>query len=255
MNMAKERDISIFIVGHVTKDGMIAGPKVLEHMVDCVLYFEGDSLHTYRILRAVKNRFGSTNEIGVFEMKNEGLIEILNPSVMFLEGRPEDCAGSAVVCTIEGTRPLLAEIQGLTSMTTFGTPRRMATGIDYNRVVLLLAVLEKKVGVNMSAFDAYVNVVGGIKISETAADLAVIMAIHSSIRNKIIDKNIVIVGEVGLTGEIRSVSYCEKRITEAKKLGFRKIIIPKANYKDVSNISGIDIIPVSNVAEVIGIMF
>lgn len=251
MSIAKSSDTAILLVGHMTKEGMLAGPRVLEHMVDCVLYFEGERHHSYRLLRAVKNRFGSTNEIGVFEMKDIGLCEVKNPSDMLLMGRPISTPGSSVVCTIEGTRAILAEVQGLVSPTNFGMPRRMATGIDYNRVILLLAVLEKKVGLNLSSYDAYVNVVGGIKIDETAADLGIILSIASSFKNKVIDKDIVAIGEVGLTGEIRMVSFVEKRITEACKLGFNKIIIPHDNCKGLKNFSDMEIIAVKNVSQAI----
>ena len=255
MNLAKENGISIFIVGHVTKEGTIAGPRVLEHMVDCVLYFEGERHHSYRMLRAVKNRFGSTNEMGVFEMRDVGLVEVPNPSLLFLEGRPDHAPGSAVLCTMEGTRPVLAEIQALVSPTSFGIPRRMATGIDYNRVVLLMAVLEKRVGLHMGNYDAYVNVVGGIRVTETAADLGVILAIASSFKNKVMDPKTVVAGEVGLTGEVRSVNFIEKRIMEAKKLGFDKIIIPQANLKNLQAPKGIEVIAVSNVSQAISRIF
>lgn len=251
MSIAKSSDTAILLVGHMTKEGMLAGPRVLEHMVDCVLYFEGERHHSYRLLRAVKNRFGSTNEIGVFEMKDIGLCEVKNPSDMLLMGRPISTPGSSVVCTIEGTRAILAEVQGLVSPTNFGMPRRMATGIDYNRVILLLAVLEKKVGLNLSSYDAYVNVVGGIKIDETAADLGIILSIASSFKNKVIDKDIVAIGEVGLTGEIRMVSFVEKRITEACKLGFNKIIIPHDNCKGLKKFNDMEIIAVKNVSQAI----
>lgn len=223
MRIAKTLGVAIFIVGHVTKEGSIAGPRVLEHMVDTVLYFEGDRYHTYRILRAVKNRFGSTNEIGVFEMREKGLIEIKNPSELLLSGRPKNVSGSCVVCSMEGTRPVLVEIQALTCATAFGMPRRMATGVDYNRVTLLMAVLEKRVGMQVQTYDAYVNVAGGLKLDEPACDLGIICSIASSFRNLPIDPKTIVVGEVGLTGEVRGVSLIEKRIFEAKNLAFQSV--------------------------------
>jgi DNA repair protein RadA/Sms len=250
MRLAKENSISIFIVGHVTKDGNIAGPRVLEHMVDCVLYFEGERHQSYRILRTVKNRFGSTNEIGVFEMKDKGLIEVENPSKMLLSGRPENTSGSAVVCTLEGTRPVLAEIQALTSPTGFGNARRMATGLDYNRAVMLVAILEKKIHYSMQNQDVYLNIAGGLKISEPAIDLAIIMSIASNYKNFVIDNETVFIGEVGLTGEVRSVSFIEKRINECKKLGFKKCVIPSDNAKDL-NIKDMKLYPVKNILEAI----
>jgi len=249
MNIAKNLNIATFIVGHVTKEGSIAGPRVLEHMVDTVLYFEGERHNTYRVLRAVKNRFGSTNEIGVFEMKQSGLEEVKNPSEILLSGRPKDVPGSCVVCSMEGTRPILIEVQALTSQTNFGMPRRMTTGLDYNRVILLIAVLEKRVGMYIQTYDVYVNLAGGIKIEEPAIDLGVLCCIASSFRNIPIDNQTVIIGEVGLTGEIRGVSMIEKRILEAKKLGFKRCIIPKENIKGLDSIEGIKIVPVENVYE------
>ncbi len=254
MGLAKKSDIAIFVVGHVTKEGAIAGPRVLEHMVDTVLYFEGDRHHTYRILRSVKNRFGSTNEIGIFEMRDKGLVEIMNPSEHLLSERTRGMSGSAVLCSIEGTRPMLVEIQALVSTTAFGMPRRMSTGIDYNRVVLLMAVLEKKVGMRLYDQDAYVNVAGGIKIDEPAADLAVVCAIASGFRNIAIDHHLCIMGEVGLTGEVRGISHVEKRILECKKLGFNTCIIPKANLKGLERIKDIEIIEVDTVAEALSIV-
>jgi len=229
MKIAKGMNVSVFIIGHVTKDGGIAGPRVLEHMVDTVLYFEGERQQSYRILRCVKNRFGSTNEIGVFEMREDGLAEVKNPSLAMLEGRPTNAAGTAVVCTLEGTRPMLLEVQALVSNTTLSNPRRMATGLDYNRVSLLIAVLEKRAGYKMCDCDAYVNVIGGMRIYETAADAAIAAAIMSSYRNKIFPEDTVIFGEIGLTGEIRSVSQAEKRVKEAFRMGFEKCIVPKGN--------------------------
>ena len=237
MRKAKDDSITTLVVGHVTKDGGIAGPKVLEHMVDTVLYFEGERHQNYRILRSVKNRFGSTNEIGVFEMRSEGLEEIPNPSVAFLEGRPKNVAGTSVICTIEGSRPMLAEIQALVSTTVFPAPRRTANGIDYTRCAMLIAVLEKRVGMNISNQDAYINVIGGIKIDEPAADLGIICAIASAFRNFVIPDDTVLIGEVGLTGEIRSVNQIERRISEAEKLGFKRCIVPKGNKKSLKNIN------------------
>lgn len=252
MRYAKETATAVFIVGHVTKDGAIAGPKVLEHMVDCVLYFEGERNHSYRVLRAVKNRFGSTNEIGVFEMTDSGLHQVENPSLMLLEGRPEQAPGSAVVCTIEGTRPMLAEIQALVSPSGFGTPRRMATGIDYNRVNLMIAVLEKRVGLNLQNQDAYVNIVGGIRLDEPAVDLALALAIASAFRNKPIDSSIAVIGEVGLTGELRAVSQIERRLAEVLKLGFKACVIPQANTKNIKIPEGMRVLPAKNLTEALG---
>ena len=250
MRFAKETNTAILIVGHVTKDGNIAGPRVLEHMVDCVLYFEGERHQSYRILRTVKNRFGSTNEIGVFEMKDKGLIEVENPSKMLISGRPENTSGSAVVCTLEGTRPVLAEIQALTAPTGFGNARRMATGLDYNRAVMLVAILEKKLHYSMQNQDVYLNIAGGLKISEPAIDLAIIMSIASNYKNFVIDSDTIFIGEVGLTGEVRSVSFIEKRINECKKLGFKKCVIPSDNAKDI-DIKDITLHGVKNISEAI----
>lgn len=251
MKLGKGRNISIFIVGHVTKDGAIAGPRVLEHMVDTVLYFEGDRLASYRILRAVKNRFGSTNEIGVFEMQQGGLVEITNPSEYMLSGRPIGVSGSAVTCSIEGTRPILTEVQSLVTFTNFGIPRRMATGMDYNRVILLIAVLEKRAGFQLGSYDSYVNLAGGLKISEPSLDAAVVTAIASSYKNKPVDHSTLVFGEIGLTGEIRAVSMSEKRVTEAAKLGFKYCILPKDNLKEVKNVPGIKIYGVSSINELL----
>jgi len=253
MKLTKNMGISTFIVGHVTKSGAIAGPKVLEHMVDTVLYFEGEKHNIYRVLRAVKNRFGSTNEIGIFEMGNYGLQEVINPSDLFLAHRPKGVAGSVVVSSIEGTRPILIELQALVSTTSFGMPRRMATGIDYNRMAMLMAVLEKRIGLQLQNQDAYVNVVGGIQLSEPAVDLAVVTAIASSFKNKAIDPQIVIFGEVGLTGEVRSVNLGQKRISEAKKMGFTTCIIPKGNLNGLEPITDIEVIGVENVREALDI--
>lgn len=231
MQLAKGLNIAIFIVGHVTKEGTVAGPRVLEHMVDTVLYFEGDRFASYRVLRGVKNRFGSTNEIGVFEMRSEGLVEVLNPSEYMLSGRPKDAKGSVVICAMEGTRPILLEIQALVCQTSFGIPRRQATGTDYNRVNLLMAVLEKKMGMHLSDCDAYVNVAGGMKITEPGADLGIVMAIVSSFKNQPIDEGTLVFGEIGLSGEVRSVPNAEQRIIEAEKLGFKRVILPMSAVK------------------------
>lgn len=255
MKLAKDSGTAVFIVGHVTKDGALAGPKVLEHMVDCVLYFEGERHQSFRLLRAVKNRFGSTNEIGVFEMGNDGLREVQNPSSMLLDGRPDNASGSVVVCTIEGTRPVLAEIQALVSPTGFGMPRRMATGMDYNRVNLLIAVLEKRVGLNLQNQDSYVNIVGGFRLDEPAVDLGAAVAIASSFKNISVDKSLAVIGEVGLTGELRAVSQIEKRLSELAKLGFASCIIPQANCRGLAKISDLKIYPAKNVTEALGFIF
>lgn len=251
MHTAKGLGIPIFIVGHVNKDGAIAGPKVLEHIVDTVLYFEGERNYSYRILRGVKNRFGSTNEIGVFEMTADGLKEVLNPSLIMISGRPKNTSGTCVACVMEGTRPILAEVQGLVCATGFGTPRRMSTGFDYNRMSMLLAVLEKRAGYFFNNMDAYVNVVGGLKLDEPAADLTVALALVSSLKDKAVDDKTIAFGEVGLAGEIRAVNNCEQRISEAKRLGFERCIIPFHNYKSITNSlkSTFDIIPVRNIRE------
>lgn len=253
MRIGKGENISIFIVGHVTKDGAIAGPRILEHMVDTVLYFEGERLASYRILRAVKNRFGSTNEIGVFEMRQIGLVEISNPSEYMLSGRPIGANGSCITCSIEGTRPILAEVQSLVSYTTFNIPRRMATGMDFNRVILLIAVLEKKLNLQLGSYDVYVNLAGGIKILEPALDASVACSIVSSYKNKPIDAKTLIFGEIGLSGELRAVSFCEKRVIEALKLGFETVIIPKDNLKEVSSIKDIKIYSVANINELLNL--
>ena len=249
LQLAKGMNISIFIVGHVTKEGTVAGPRVLEHMVDTVLYFEGDRFASYRVLRAVKNRFGSTNEIGVFEMRSEGLIEVKNPSEYMLAGRPRDAKGSVVICSMEGTRPILLEIQALVCRTSFGIPRRQATGTDYNRVNLLMAVLEKKMGLTLSDCDAYVNVTGGMKIQEPGADLGIAMALVSSFRNAQIDEHTLVFGEIGLSGEIRSVSNAEQRVTEAIKLGFTRVILPKSSLDVLSVKTDIELIGVSTLED------
>ena len=251
MQTAKTENISIFVVGHVTKEGVVAGPRVLEHMVDTVLYFEGDRHASYRILRGVKNRFGSTNEIGVFEMCQNGLQEVKNPSEYMLNGRPENASGSVVACTIEGTRPILAEIQALVCRTNFGMPRRTAAGTDYNRVNLLMAVLEKRLGFHMGEFDAYVNVAGGIKINEPALDLGIVMAIISSYRDLPIDEKTIVFGEVGLSGEVRAVNMAERRVAEAVKLGFTRCIIPAVSRKGLTDRKGIDVIGVKNIQDLL----
>ncbi len=254
MKISKKMGISTFVVGHVTKEGALAGPKVLEHMVDTVLYFEGERFNTYRLIRAVKNRFGSTNELGVFEMREVGLVELENPSKILIAEKPKDVAGSIIISTVEGTRPMLLELQALASPTSFGIPKRTATGVDYNRVSLLMAVLEKRVGMQIQNQDIYINVVGGIKINEPSIDLGIVMAIASSFRNIPIDGNVAITGEVGLTGEVRAVSFIEKRIAECKKLGFTKIVIPKSNYEAVKDVKGIDICPVDSVRQAINMV-
>ncbi len=251
MNLSKGKGISVIIVGHVTKDGSIAGPRVLEHMVDTVLYFEGDKTASYRLLRAVKNRFGGTNEIGVFEMSNEGLKEILNPSAYMLSDRPINVSGTVVTCTIEGTRPLLIEVQSLVSFTSFNMPRRMATGMDFNRVTILIAVLEKRAGLRLGSYDTYVNITGGIKITEPSLDAAVAAAIASSYKDVPIPPDTIIFGEIGLTGELRAVAMAEKRVSEAARLGFKRCIIPKANLSRSVNIKGIEVMGVSNVSELL----
>ncbi len=250
MQIAKQLEINIFIVGHVTKEGAVAGPRVLEHMVDTVLYFEGDRHASYRILRGVKNRFGSTNEIGVFEMREEGLREVKNPSEYMLFGKAEDASGSVITCTMEGTRPLMIEIQALLCRSNFGIPRRQATGMDFNRVNLLMAVIEKRGGLQIGDQDAYVNIAGGIKINEPAMDLATVLAIISSYRNKAIDSKTVAFGEVGLSGEVRAVNNARLRVMEAKKLGFKTVVLPKSNIdSDIKKIEGIETYGVSDIRE------
>ncbi|MFC4405038.1 DNA repair protein RadA [Gracilibacillus xinjiangensis] len=251
MRIAKQNNIPIFIVGHVTKEGSIAGPRLLEHMVDAVLYFEGERHHTFRILRGVKNRFGSTNEMGIFEMKEEGLAEVLNPSEIFLEERSQGVAGSTIVASMEGTRPVLVEIQALISPTSFGNPRRMATGIDHNRVPLLMAVLEKRVGLMLQNQDAYVKVAGGVKLDEPAIDLAVAISIASSFRDQTPNPDDVLIGEVGLTGEVRRVSRIDQRVQEAAKLGFKRAIIPKKNMDGWNPPKSLEVIGVQSVQEAI----
>ena len=254
MRLAKERGIAIFVVGHVTKEGTVAGPRVLEHMVDTVLYFEGDRYAAYRILRAVKNRFGSTNEIGVFEMCQTGLREVPNPSEYMLDGKPQNASGSIVVCTMEGTRPLLVEIQALVCHSAFGMPRRTAAGVDYNRVNLLMAVLEKTVGVKLADQDAYINIAGGMKISEPAVDLGLVLSIISSFRNRPIAEDVICFGEVGLSGEVRSVNMVEQRIAEARKLGFKQCVLPKVCMKNIQQVDGMQLKGVENVREALEIL-
>ena len=252
MQLAKGLCIPIFIVGHVTKEGTVAGPRVLEHMVDTVLYFEGDRHASYRILRAVKNRFGSTNEIGVFEMRQDGLAEVENPSEYMLSGKPENATGSVVACSMEGTRPILLEIQALVCRSNFGMPRRTAAGTDYNRVNLLMAVLEKRLGMSLSNCDAYVNIAGGIRINEPAIDLGIVMAIISSFRNRPIDEKMIVFGEVGLSGEVRAVNMPEQRVAEAKKLGFETCVLPEVCLKMVKGVKGIRLVGVKTINDVVG---
>ena len=252
LQIAKGRDITVFIVGHVTKEGVVAGPRVLEHMVDTVLYFEGDRHASYRILRGVKNRFGSTNEIGVFEMREEGLLEVKNPSEFMLNGKPQGASGSIVACSMEGTRPILVEIQALVCHSNFGLPRRTAAGTDLNRVNLLMAVLEKRGGLSLSSCDAYVNIAGGIHMNEPAIDLGIVMALASSFRDKAVDEKIICFGEVGLSGEVRAVNMAQQRVSEAKKLGFTTCILPKVSISGMTDVKGIKIIGVENIREAIG---
>ena len=254
LQLAKGFDISIFLVGHVTKEGTVAGPRVLEHMVDTVLYFEGDRYASYRILRSVKNRFGSTNEIGVFEMRQDGLAEVKNPSEFMLAGRPAGACGSVVVCSSQGSRPVMLEIQALVCRTNFGFPKRQATGTDFNRINLLMAVLEKRLQMQIGDCDAYVNVAGGIKVQEPAMDLGIVMAIASSFRNRVIAEDVVVFGEVGLSGEVRAVSMAQSRVQEAKKLGFSTVILPESNVTACSEIRGIRLCGVRNVQEAIEIV-
>ncbi|MBI3998456.1 MAG: DNA repair protein RadA [Armatimonadetes bacterium] len=252
VRLAKDERIATFIIGHVTKEGAIAGPRVLEHLVDTVLYFEGDRHHAYRILRATKNRFGSTNEIGVFEMAGVGLVEVPNPSAAFLSERPEAAPGSAVVCAIEGTRPLLVEIQGLVSPTHFGMPRRTAAGVDYNRVVLLLAVLERRAGLHLGTQDVYVSVAGGVSIEEPAADLGIAVAVASSLRDRPVDPRAVVIGEVGLAGEVRMVPQLGRRLAEATRLGFARAVIPASGAGEAP--AGLEVIPVSDLSSALRIV-
>jgi DNA repair protein RadA/Sms len=249
---AKESGVPVFVVGHVTKQGSIAGPKVLEHIVDTVLYLEGDPFHTYRLLRSVKNRFGATSEVGVFEMQEQGLVEVANPSEAFLAERMVNVPGSTIAVTMEGTRPLLVEIQALASHTSFGNPRRTVNGLDFNRLLLTIAVLTRRVGLRLDEQDIFANVVGGLHIEEPAADLAVAVALASSVRDQPIQADIAVVGEVGLSGEVRSVSQVEARMSEAARLGFSKIIIPRSmQRKPLRTPEGLTMIPVRSVGEAI----
>lgn len=251
MRIAKQLNIATFIVGHVTKEGTVAGPRTLEHMVDTVLYFEGEKNAIYRVLRGVKNRFGSTNEIGVFEMKDTGLLEVENPSQVMLNGRPFDASGSVVVCSMEGTRPILIEIQALVCQSNFNLPRRTSVGIDYNRVNLLMAVLEKRAGMMLAGNDAYVNLAGGMRLSEPAIDLGIVVALVSSFKNVVVDPHTIIFGEVGLSGEVRGVSMASQRVKEAAKMGFTTCILPKINCESMDTIEGIKMIGVSDITEVL----
>ncbi len=257
MRVSKSTGIPIFLVGHVTKDGAIAGPRLLEHMVDTVLYFEGDRNHIFRILRAVKNRFGSTNEIGVFEMKEKGLLEVANPSRIFLSERPVKVAGSVVTASMEGTRPILIELQALVSSTNLGTPRRTILGLEHNRVALLVAVMEKKLGIHLTGHDIFMNVVGGVRVDEPAMDLAIMVAIASSFFDRSIDEATIIIGEVGLTGEVRAVGRMDKRISEAEKLGFNKILAPAGNFKQLAGVqpAAIELIAIKNVTHAMEYLF
>ena len=251
LQLCKQTGKTVFLVGHVNKEGSIAGPKVLEHMVDAVLYFEGERESSYRILRAEKNRFGSTNEIGVFEMEDKGLKEVPNPSEMLLAGRPKGTPGTCVACVMEGTRPILAEVQALVASTSFNVPRRTAVGVDYNRMNLLLAVMEKRAGMNLSAFDAYVNVIGGLELSEPAADLPIVLAVASSGRDQPVAEDLAAIGEVGLTGELRGVSNIQLRLQELARLGFRRCIIPRQGTDDVSAPDGLQILRARNIREAV----
>ena len=253
MQLSKTEGITVFVVGHINKDGAIAGPKVLEHMVDCVLYFEGDPNTSYRLLRAAKNRFGSTNEIGVFEMADAGLVEVPNPSQMLLEGRPEGASGTCVACVMEGTRPVLAEVQALVAKTSFNVPRRTSDGFDFNRAALLLAVAEKRAAMKLSAFDAYINVIGGLRLDEPGADLPVILAVASSYRDQPIADDLVAIGEVGLTGEIRSVSHMNQRLSEVARLGFKRCVIPYKSAEKLEIPAGLEVLKVKNLREAIEI--
>lgn len=255
MELAKGKNITVFVVGHVNKDGYIAGPKVLEHMVDCVLYFEGDKNMSYRILRAAKNRYGSTNEIGVFEMRDKGLLEVKNPSAALLDGRPCDVPGTCVACVMEGSRPILAEIQALVAQTAYGTPRRMSSGVDYNRATLLLAVLEKRAGFKLGNYDAYINVIGGLKIDETSADLPTLLAVASAAKDKPLPSDFAAFGEIGLTGEIRAVSSAQQRLNEIRRLGFTHCIMPHQNSRDIVVPDGLDVIFAKNIREAIALLF
>lgn len=254
MQIAKGLGITVFVVGHVTKEGVVAGPRVLEHMVDTVLYFEGDRHASYRILRGVKNRFGSTDEIGVFAMCSDGLKEVKNPSEFMLDGRPEDASGSVVACSMEGTRPILIEIQALVSRSAFGMPRRTSVGVDYNRVNLLMAVLEKRLHIPLGDYDAYVNIAGGVRMNEPAIDLGLVLAIYSSFKDIIIDEKTICFGEVGLSGEVRAVNMVEQRIHEACKLGFERVILPKVSLKHLKGIEDVELVGVDNVRDAVSVI-
>jgi len=252
--LAKQQSTAVLLVGHVTKEGSLAGPRVLEHMVDTVLYFEGEGKDAYRLIRAVKNRFGSTQEIGVFEMGEEGLTAIVDPSAYMLAGRPIDVPGSVVTCSLEGTRPLLTEVQALVSYTNFGTPRRTANGMDYNRMVMLIAVLEKRAGYKMQTYDSYVNVAGGLRIDEPAADAGIIAALASCYKNKAIDPYTMVIGEVGLAGELRAISQAERRVTEAARQGFKSCILPQANKSKLRTPEGIRVMGAAHIGELLGVL-
>ena len=254
MQLAKGEGITVFVIGHINKEGSIAGPKVLEHMVDCVLYFEGEQHNSYRILRAVKNRFGATNEIGVFEMEDGGLSQVPNPSEALLSGRPQDAPGTCVTCVMEGVRPVLAEVQALLAPSAYGNPRRSSNGFDYNRAMMLLAVLEKRGGLLISTCDAYVNVIGGLTLDEPAADLAMIIAFASSFRDRVVPTDLAAIGEVGLTGELRSVNGLNQRLSEVRRLGFSKCLIPARNNIRLSEPEGLQLIPVRNVREALAVL-
>lgn len=251
IQIAKAKNISFFLIGHITKEGVIAGPKVLEHMVDTVLQFEGERTHAYRVLRAIKNRFGSTNEIGIFEMTGTGLVEVSNPSEVFLSQRSKGTSGSSVSASIEGSRPILIEVQALVSSSGYSVPQRTATGFDYKRLAILIAVLEKKIGIHLSKSDVFVNIAGGIKIDEPSIDLAAALSICSSFKDTSIDADMLILGEIGLSGEIRAISFAERRIQEAIKLGFKKIVLPKGNLKNFKQSKELEYIPVENIQDAI----
>ena len=254
MQLAKGQGVTVFVIGHVNKEGSIAGPKVLEHMVDCVLYFEGDQHMTYRILRAAKNRFGATNEIGVFEMMDRGLREVENPSEMLLSGRPKDAPGTCVTCAMEGARPVLAEVQALIAPASASNPRRMSNGFDYNRAAMLLAVLEKRGGLKVSQCDAYLNIIGGLTLEEPAADLAAVVAIASSYLDKPVPDHMAAIGEVGLSGEIRSISHLEQRLTEVHRLGFTQCMIPARRARELKPLPGLELLPVQNIAQALRLL-
>ena len=253
--LAKHLSIPIFLVGHVTKEGFIAGPKVLEHMVDTVLYIEGEATHAFRILRAVKNRFGSTNEIGVFEMKDSGLVEVASPSEFFLSERTQATSGSVVMPSMEGSRPILIELQALVVPTSFGVPRRMAQGVDVNRVSLLVAVMDKRLGIHLNNQDIFLNIAGGMRVEEPAADLGVVASIASNFRDKVIDPEMVVFGEVGLGGEVRGVSQSEVRVKEATRLGFKRCLLPKQNHQKIKGVRGMELIGIGSIQEVMKILF